>query len=238
MALVLAVVWFASTGTRSLISPDEGRYAALALEMMRSGDWITPRLNGLLYFEKPPMQYWIGALFFHVFGVSEFAARLWPATAGFLTVLLVGFTGARLWNRETGIRAAAIAASMVWIIGNSHFLTLDAGLTLFMTLALCAVLIARFATSDKTQRRSWIWIAWAAMAGAVLSKGLIGLLIPGAVLFFASLWRRDFSLWRQMHWVSGLLIFSCWPRPGSCSSRCATRASRNSSSCTNISPAT
>jgi 4-amino-4-deoxy-L-arabinose transferase-like glycosyltransferase len=207
MAMVLAVIWFASIGTRVLISPDEGRYATLALEMMRSGDWVTPRLNGLLYFEKPPLQYWIGALSFKLLGVTEFAARLWPAMAGFLTVILVGFTGARLCDRETGIRSAAIAASMAWVIGNSHFLTLDAGLTLFMTLSLSSVLIAQFATPEAGQHRTWIWIAWAAMAGAVLSKGLIGVLIPGAVLFLASLWRRDFRLWREMHWVSGLLIF-------------------------------
>ncbi len=207
LAIVLATVWFATAGTRVLIHPDEGRYAVLSLEMLRSGDWVTPRLNGLLYFEKPPMQYWIGALFFKLFGITEFAARLWPALAGFLTVLLVGWTGTRLWNRETGIRAAAMVASMTWIIGNSHFLTLDAGLTLFMTLALCTVLVAQFATPEGVQRRTWIWFAWAAMAGAVLSKGLIGMLIPGAVLFIACLWRRDFKVMQGMHWVSGLLIF-------------------------------
>jgi len=206
-AIILIVVWFASAGTRVLITPDEGRYASLALEMMRSGDWVTPRLNGLLYFEKPPMQYWIGALFFKLLGVNEFAARLWPALSSFLTIMLVGFTGTRLWNRETGIRSAAIAASMVWIIGNGHFLTLDAGLMLFLTLSLSAVLVGQFATPPGNGRRTWIWLAWAAMAGAVLSKGLIGVLIPGAVLLLTSLWRRDFKLWRGMHWASGVLIF-------------------------------
>ena len=207
MILALAVVWFGSAGARALIHPDEGRYATIALQMLHSGDWVTPRLNGLLYFEKPPFQYWIGAVLFKLFGVNEFAARLWPALAGFLTIMSVGLTGARLWNRDTGIRSAAIVASMTWIVGNSHFLTLDAGLTLFMTLTLSAVLIAQFATSSREQRRTWIWIAWAAMAGAVLSKGLVGILIPGAVLVLVSLWRRDFKLWRGMHWGSGLLIF-------------------------------
>ncbi|VTU22368.1 Undecaprenyl phosphate-alpha-4-amino-4-deoxy-L-arabinose arabinosyl transferase [Variovorax sp. SRS16] len=204
---LLALVWFASLGTRSLVHPDEGRYASLALEMARGGDWVTPRLNGLLYFEKPALQYWIGALSFLTFGVNEFAARLWPGIAGFLTVLAVGFTAGRLWGREAGIRALAIAASTTWIVVNSHYLTLDAGLTLFLTLALCAVLLADHAGADARTRRRWIWLAWAAMAGAVLSKGLVGIVIPGAVLVFVSLWRRDFSLWRRMHWLSGLLIF-------------------------------
>ncbi|MBU2410870.1 MAG: glycosyltransferase family 39 protein [Gammaproteobacteria bacterium] len=204
---LFTVAWFASLGTRSLINPDEGRYASLSLAMMQTGDWVTPRLNGLLYFEKPALQYWIGALFFHVFGVTEFAARLWPGLAGFLTVLMTGFTAARLWGRDAGVRAFALAGSTTWIVGNSHFLTLDAGLTLFLTLMLCAVLIARQAQIDPAARRRWIWLAWAAMAGAVLSKGLVGIVIPGATLVVASLWRRDARLWRGMHWGSGLLIF-------------------------------
>jgi len=204
---LVALVWFASLGTRSLVHPDEGRYASLALQMAHGGDWVTPRLNGLLYFEKPALQYWIGALSFIAFGVNEFAARLWPGLAGFLTVLAVGFTAARLWGREAGIRALAITASTTWIVVNSHYLTLDAGLTLFLTLALCAVLLADRAGTDARARRNWIWLAWAAMAGAVLSKGLVGIVIPGAVLVITSLWRRDFRLWRGMHWLSGLLIF-------------------------------
>ena len=204
---LLALAWFGSLATRSLIHPDEGRYATLALGMARSGDWVTPRLNGLLYFEKPPLQYWIGALSFQWFGITEFAARLWPGLAGFLTVLMVGFTAARLWGRDAGLQALAIAASTTWIVVNSHFLTLDAGLTLFHTLALCAVLIAGSERSNARARRGWIWLAWAAMAAAVLSKGLVGVVIPGAVLLLVSLWRRDFGLWRGMHWVSGLLIF-------------------------------
>ncbi|MGJ7511315.1 glycosyltransferase family 39 protein [Variovorax sp. GT1P44] len=204
---VLAAVWFGSLATRSLIGPDEGRYASLAWEMLRSGDWVTPRLNGLLYFEKPPLQYWLSAFFLHLFGFNDFAARLWPALAGFLTVLVVGGTAWRLWGRETGIRSLAIAASMTWVFGNSHYLTLDASLTLFLTIALCAVLVAEHASATAPERRNWIWVAWAAMAGAVLSKGLVGILIPGATLVLTCIWRRDFSLWRGMHWVSGLLIF-------------------------------
>jgi 4-amino-4-deoxy-L-arabinose transferase-like glycosyltransferase len=201
------LIWFASLGVRSLIHSDEGRYAALALEMARSGDWITPRLNGLLYFEKPALQYWIGALSFRWFGVSEFSARLWPGLAGFLTLLTVGLTAARLWGKEAGVQAFAITASTTWIVCNSHFLTLDTGLTLFLTLTLCAALLAECADLDPHVRRRWVWIAWAAMGGAVLSKGLVGVVIPGCVLLLASAWRRDFGLWRRMRPIPGGLIF-------------------------------
>lgn len=209
----LTATWFASLGTRSLVNPDEGRYAALALEVARSGDWVTPRLNGLLYFEKPALQHWLGALSFRWFGVTEFSARLWPGLSGFLTVLAIGFTAWRLWGREAGVRALAIAASTTWIVGNSHFLALDAGLTLFLTLALCAVLLAERDGSNHAARRGWIWAAWAAMAGAALSKGLVGVVIPGCTLLLTSLWLRDFGLWRRMHWVSGLAIFLALTAP-------------------------
>jgi 4-amino-4-deoxy-L-arabinose transferase-like glycosyltransferase len=205
--LVFGVVWFATLGQRALIHPDEGRYASIALEMARSGDWITPRLNGLLYFEKPALQYWIGALFFHWLGPTEFAARLWPGLAGFLTLLLVGYTAGRLWGRETGVRALAIAASTAWIAANGHFLSLDAGLMFFLTLSLCAVLLAEQRNVPDAARRCWVWLAWAGMAGAVLSKGLVGLLIPGCVLLVSALWLRDFGLFRRLHWGSGTALF-------------------------------
>ena len=204
---LFALIWFLTLGTRSLIHSDEGRYAALALEMARSGDWVTPRLNGLLYFEKPALQYWIGALSFLVFGVSEFSARLWPGVAGFLTVLAVALTATRLWGRESGLHAFAIAASMTWIIGNSHFLTLDAGLTLFLTLTLCAVLLAQISEPDAPAQRRWICLAWGAMAGAVLSKGLVGIVIPGCTLVLYSLASRDFGIWRRLRWAPGMTIF-------------------------------
>ncbi len=204
---LFVLIWFVALGTRSLIHPDEGRYAALALEMARSGDWVTPRLNGVLYFEKPALQYWIGALSFQVFGISEFSARFWPGAAGFLTLLATAFTAARLWGRDAGVRALAITASMTWIIGNSHFLTLDAGLTLFLTLTLCGFLLGQDTTSKLPVQRRWMVLAWAAMACAVLSKGLVGIVIPGSTLVLASLVSRDFGVWRRLQWGTGGALF-------------------------------
>lgn len=204
---LLAIAWFSTLGVRALVSPDEGRYASISLEMLQSGDWTTPRLNGLLYFEKPVLQYWLGALAFKLFGVSEFSARLWPALAGFLTVLVTGFTAGRLWGRDAGLRALAICASMTWVLANSHYLTLDAGLTLWLTLALCAMLLARAPGAEVAASRRWVLLAWAAMALAVLTKGLVGLVIPGATLVILSLWQRDMSWWRGMRWWAGGLLF-------------------------------
>ena len=207
LALALfALIWLSSLGARSLVHTDEGRYAALALEMARHGDFITPRLNGLLYFEKPPLQYWIGALSIRLFGATEFAARLWPGLAGLLTVLAVGLTAGRLWGRTSGMQAFAIAGSTTWIVGLSHVLTLDAGLTLFLTLTLCAILLAECADLPLAWRHRCAWVAWLSMACAVLSKGLVGIVIPCGSLLVASLWMRDFGPLHRLRPALGLLM--------------------------------
>ncbi|MCW3481185.1 glycosyltransferase family 39 protein [Neisseriaceae bacterium JH1-16] len=211
--LALAVVWFGSLGYRALIHPDEGRYASISLEMLQGGDWLTPHLNGFLYFEKPILQYWMGALSFAVFGINEFAARFWPGLTGFLTVVAVGITGRRLWGEQAGLFAALTAAGSTWIIGNSHFLTLDMGLTFFLTVALCGFLVAQRDEASDTERRNAMWLTWAAMAGATLSKGLVGLVIPGATLVLYSLTTWQWTFWRRMHWASGLVLFFALTAP-------------------------
>jgi 4-amino-4-deoxy-L-arabinose transferase-like glycosyltransferase len=203
--LAFVVFWFATLSQRALISPDEGRYAMLSLAMLESGDWITPRLNGFLYFEKPALQYWMGAASFMAFGINEFAARLWPALTGILSVLAVGLTARRLWG--SGQYAALVMGGSTWVIANSHFLTLDMGVTFFLTLTLCAFLWAQHDGASPTERRYAMWLAWAAMAGATLSKGLIGLLIPGCTLALYSLIGWQWTVWRRMQWLIGIGIF-------------------------------
>lgn len=211
--LALAVVWFAPLGHRALVNPDEGRYATIALGMLRSGDWITPHLNGFLYFEKPPFGYWMSAAAMGLFGVGEFAARLWPAVCGFATAVLVAFTARRLWSEPAGSFAGASAAGCIWIVANAHFLSLDMGLTFFLTLALCAFLLAQRDDASAPQQRRWMLAAWAAMAGAVLTKGLVGVLIPGAALLLYCAWVRTLVPLRRMHWVAGSALFLALAAP-------------------------
>ncbi|WP_434632592.1 phospholipid carrier-dependent glycosyltransferase [Chromobacterium sp. CV08] len=211
--LLFALIWFGSLGYRGLIHADEGRYATISLFMLHSGDWITPRLNGLLYFEKPILQYWAGAASFAAFGVNEFAARFWPGLTGFLSVAAVALTARRLWGVDAGRYAALAAGGMVWIVANSHFLSLDMGVSFFLTAALCGFLLAQREGADREETRRAMWLTWAAMAGATLSKGLIGLLIPGATLVLYSLVNWQWSFWKRMHWLSGLALFFALTAP-------------------------
>lgn len=211
--LVLAALWFGGLGYLDLMHPDEGRYSEISREMASSGDWVTPRLNGLKYFEKPPLQYWATAAAFKAFGESEFVARLWVGLCGFATVILVRRTALRLWGARTADYAGITCASMMWIASMSHIVTLDMGVTFFMTLALCGFLLAQHDGATEKATRRWMWIVWAALAGALLSKGLIGLVLPGAVLVLYSAICRDWRPWARLRWFSGLPIFSALAVP-------------------------
>ncbi|WP_084197403.1 glycosyltransferase family 39 protein [Solimonas soli] len=203
----VVAVWLLPLGYRNLFETDEGRYAEIPREMTVSGDWITPRLNDLKYFEKPALQYWITAASFEAFGESAFTARLWNGIAGLLTVLAVWRTGRQLWGPRGGDCAGLAATGMAGLIAGSQALTLDMGVTLFLTLALCGLLLAFDARNDAATRRRLMLGVWAAMAGAVLSKGLIGLLIPGTVLVLYSLVQTQWRFWRELEWLRGGALF-------------------------------
>jgi len=203
----LAVLWFVNLDARRLVHPDEGRYAEIAREMAATGDWVTPRLNELKYFEKPPFQYWATATAFRAFGVDEWTARLWPALAGFLGVLSIGYAGYALGGATLGFCAGLALAATLMHAAIAQMVTLDSGLSFFLALGFAGLVIAQRAESSAGTRRAWMWVAWAALAGATLSKGLIGVVLPGGALVVYTALTRDFSLWRRLHLASGLAVY-------------------------------
>ncbi len=203
----LVVLWLGTLGWRDLVPTDEGRYAEIPREMVVSGDWVTPRLDGFKYFEKPPLQYWATAVSYEVFGFGEWQARLWTGLTGLFSVLFTGWVGTRLFNRRTGVFAAAVLASMFYWNAMSHINTLDMGTAATMSASLMAFLLAQRPDASRAQTRWWMWACWAFMALAMLSKGLIGILLPGAALVLYTLIYRNWRLWTRLYIVSGLLIF-------------------------------
>ena len=207
LVLALALIWFVPLGWRHLLPSDEGRYAEMAREMFLTGDWITPRYNGYKYFEKPPLQTWANALTFAWFGIGEWQARFYTALTGFAGVLLIGFTGARVFNAATGVFAAIVLATSPYWNLMGHFNTLDMGLSSWMELTLCALLLAQRPNLPTGQVWLWMWICWASMALSVLSKGLVGVILPGAVLVLYTLIARDWAVWKRLHLIGGLILF-------------------------------
>ncbi|MBL8526831.1 MAG: glycosyltransferase family 39 protein [Burkholderiales bacterium] len=213
LLLAVAVVWFGNLEYRKLFHPDEGRYAEIPREMVASADWLTPRLNGIKYFEKPPLQYWATAAAYRVFGEAQWTSRLWTALSGFLAVLLTYAAGLRLSGPDAGLYAALLLVSSAGFVLGGHYNTLDMGLTFFLTLALVAFLFAQRDHQTRRGRALWMHVAWAAAAGAVLSKGLVGAVLPAGGLVAYTLLTRDFAVWRRLNPVTGVLLFLALAAP-------------------------
>ena len=206
IALLVLFLSMDGLGDRKLANPDEGRYSEISREMALSGDFITPRLNGLKYFEKPPLQYWATAISFKLFGENEFTARLYTALCGLGCILLMAYVGKRLYDAETGLLTGLVMLSAPYFAAMNEIVTLDMGLTFWMTLSVASFLIANAADAESSRKR-WLWWAWAGMSGAVLSKGLIGIVFPAAALVLYCAVQRNTRLLHKLEWRTGLAIF-------------------------------
>jgi 4-amino-4-deoxy-L-arabinose transferase-like glycosyltransferase len=206
LLLAFAILWGATLGSRALLHPDEGRYAEIAREMLASGDWITPRLNGIKYFEKPALQYWATAVAFMSFGENEFAARFWCGLTGLLGVLLAYYVGARLYGREAGMMAAVILGSSLLYFILGHLNTLDMGLGFFLEVALAGFLLAQTAAVGSSSERRWMLASWLGIALALMSKGIVALVLPAFTLVLYHLAQREWPVWSRWHLVPGLAL--------------------------------
>ena len=206
LSLFVVVVWFGIIEYRKLVKPDEGRYAEVPREMVATGDWLTPRLNGIKYFEKPPLQYWATAAAYSTFGQHHWTARLWSALTGLLGLFVIWFTGRQLFGEPAGTLAAMVAGSSLLYAVIGHINTLDMGLTFFMGSSLCAFLLSQREGTSAKERRLWMALSWAATAAAILSKGLVGLILPGLSIFVYSLLQREWRLWLRLDPLAGTLL--------------------------------
>ncbi len=203
-----SIIWFGNIAVRTLSEPDEARYAEIPREMLASGDWITPHLNGIPYLEKPPLQYWATAIAFAVFGPEPWVSRLWVFTLGLAGVLITYATARALWGERAGAFAALVLASYPLYFIVAHINTLDAGLAFFLNAGLAAFLMSQRSGVPSQSRRLWMRACWIALACGFLQKGLIAVVLPAIALVVYSLWARRFESWRHLYLRDGLLIFA------------------------------
>ncbi len=173
--LITTAAYLLGAARCPLAEPDETRYAEIAREMLVRHDWITPHLNFVKYFEKPPLVYWACALAFRILGINQLAARLPSLLAAFGGIILSALLAARMYGRTEAILAVLILATapLYAILGQT--LTLDIGLTFFVTLGLAAVWFGY----ERGDRR-WFRVAWVAVAGGLLVKGPVAAVLVGA----------------------------------------------------------
>ncbi|HVV68379.1 MAG TPA: glycosyltransferase family 39 protein [Gammaproteobacteria bacterium] len=206
LTLFLAILFGSFLGSRPLMSPDEGRYVEIPREMVESGDYITPHLDYLKYFEKPPLFYWMETVPIKLFGLNEWALRLPSACIALLGCLFVYITSRKLFDRRTGILSALVLATSVLYFVLAHFITPDMTLTVLLSSSLLSFLVAVHEPRG-WKRNCWLWAMYALAALATLTKGLIGIIFPGLIIF---LWLCLVNEWRQLlsyRLLSGLLLF-------------------------------
>jgi 4-amino-4-deoxy-L-arabinose transferase-like glycosyltransferase len=205
--LVLAAAWFATLQLRPMLDPDEGRYAEIPREMVVSGDWLTPRLDGLKYFEKPALQYWATAAAYSVFGLSEWTSRLWTVGLAFACLPMVFGWTRRLYGIRAALAAVVTLAASPYFGVIGHLNLLDAGFTFWLTGAVFAFTLAQSSEEGGPAERRWMLLAWLAAALAILSKGIVVGVLTGVSLIVYSLIERDMRPWKRLHVAVGLPLF-------------------------------
>lgn len=200
----LYVCYFSHLGAIGFVGPDEPRYAWIARDMAETGDWVTPRLYGKPWFEKPPLFYWGAALSFKLFGVSEAAARLPSAISALLATLALAWLALRLYGAETARWLLLLLPTTVGMIGFSHAAATDMPFSGMLTIAMvCAAVVLGLTCDEKTPilpRTSWLaLLLFGVFLGlAVLAKGPAAIILSGGAVFFWALftkrWRDAFRL--------------------------------------------
>ncbi len=193
-ALLAAIIYLPSAAGRAVIDYDEGHYVQAARHMVLTGDWVTPYVNGVRFLEKPPLMYWLAAASFQVFGITEFALRL-PTALGVVALVWIV---SRMGRRAAGDRGAIIAGCCTAFSAGTYLFTRetipDIWLVLFIALAMHAF---QEWYSDPARPRRWGLLFYAATAGAVMTKSLVGLAFPVGIAAVFFLLMREWPPWRQ-----------------------------------------
>ena len=199
-------VLFYQLGGAALFEPDEGRNAEKAREILLLRDWLTPHENFHPVLDKPIAFYWLIALSYKFFGISEWAARLPSALAALGCVALVYFFARVHWGKAQGLWSALILLTSLEFFLLARIVIFDMPLTFFMTLSLSAFYQASH-SDERNRRRMLCLLMYSALGVATLIKGLIGLVVPGMVIFCYLLLTRQWSILRRIELLPGVLLF-------------------------------
>ena len=193
---LVVLAWLAfAIDLHPLTLPDEGRYVGVAWEMLRSRNWLVPTENGLPFFHKPPLFYWLTALSMQAFGVNAAAARLAPLlSAGLATLGLFAVTRRRA-GEDIATATVLVLATMPFFFAAAQYANLDMPVAAFIALATVFAADAALDLQRGAPHRNALLLAWACAALGVLAKGLIGVVLPALVV---AVWLATSGQWRMI----------------------------------------
>lgn len=205
-AAAILLAYLGLLGHGALAEPDEARYGEIGREMLELRDWVTPHLNYVKYFEKPPLVYWLTAINEHLFGTGEYVVRVWPAVFGLLGIAMAEALGRSMYGPWTGHVAAALLAATPLYFGLSQVVILDMPLSAMLTMALAAFWFA-YTAHEPRRRQPWVLVMYVATALAVLIKGPVAIVLTGGIIGAFVLVRWDWGVLRWAISLRAVLLF-------------------------------
>lgn len=204
LAIVFSVFYFIWLGHTPLFTPDEGRYTEIAREMLRSHDFVTPRLDAVPFLDKPALYYWLQAAALGVFGIKEVAVRFFPACFGIAGCLLCYGFGRALFNRRTGLLAALLLATSPLYFAAAHYANLDLEVAVLISGSLLSLITAL--KNPAQPKVGLLYLAYAFAGFAFLTKGMIAIAFPALILAAWILLLGRWSVILRLRLFTGLLL--------------------------------
>ena len=212
LCFLCLLLFFLGSGSLAVTDPTESNYVLTAKEMLLSGDYLSPRIYGNSWYDKPILFYWELIAAFYFLGISDTAARFFPALFASLGVLIAYFFATWLYGRKRGLTAAVILLTSLGYYYLAHAIITD--MTLFCAMSLALVF---FYVGYHKRNPRYYYISYAAAGIAVLTKGPIGLLMPGLIILLFLGWQKDFKHLLRMRLGTGMALFfaisSIWYLP-------------------------
>jgi 4-amino-4-deoxy-L-arabinose transferase-like glycosyltransferase len=207
-ALLATLAWLAALSwLRPLALPDEGRYVGVAWEMLRSGNWLVPTLDGLPYFHKPPLFYWITGASLSLFGMNEWAARMAPLVGAMMSAAAL-YAFARRWSGMSSARLALLAlATQPLLYTAAQYANLDMLVAGCISVTVLALAHAALEAEQGRRARGVLALAYTFAALGLLAKGLIGIVLPGMVIVAWLLVLRRPRAILSLLWLPGIALF-------------------------------
>jgi 4-amino-4-deoxy-L-arabinose transferase-like glycosyltransferase len=202
--ILSAGLFFFRLGERSFRNPDEGRYATIAKEMVKSGDWVRPTLYGIPYLRKPILFYWLLGISFKLLGFHEAAARLVPAIFGILGILVTYYFARRLLGWQAAIFSSLVLLANCWYVHVGRYLVIDMVFSFFVVLGLYLFYLGACGAGRSTACYVGFYVC---VAISFLAKGVLGFAIPGfSIVAYLILSKKFVRVFKEMKLAQGILI--------------------------------